>query len=195
MHTRAAACRPVVAIALAIMLPTITGAQSRRDGESILAAGTKVRFELGEGGRREARVISLRGDTLHARQSGGGQTAYPVASIRKLEAVRGRHRPILKGVLIGTGIGVVVGGVAGAASYKPCDTTESLGCILASQSRGEEAAAGAVVVGVAGLLIGGIVGLIPRDRWERVATDGTAVRVSARRLPHGAQGFGLAVVY
>ena len=195
MRTCAAACPLVVTIALAISLPAIAGAQTRSDDQSILASGTKVRFELAEGGRREARVISLRRDTLRAIPRGGSEMAYPLASMRKLEAVNGRRRPILKGVLIGTGIGVVVGGVAGAASYKPCDSTESLGCILASQSRGEEAAAGAVVVGVAGLLLGGIVGLIPRDRWERVATDGTAVRVSARRLPHGAQGIGLAVVY
>lgn len=195
MRTCAAACRLVVTIALAIVLPAIADAQNTREDESILTSGTKVRFEVGEGGRREARVISFRRDTLRAVQSGGSEMAYPVETIRKLEAVNGRRRPILKGVMIGTAIGVVVGGLAGAASYEPCESTEFFGCLLTPESRAQQAAVGAVLAGVSGLVIGGIVGLIPRDRWEPVALDGRSVRVGARRLPRGAQGIGLAVVY
>lgn len=172
------------------------GAPALRAQESAVAPGTKVRFELRTGERLEGRVISLRPEALEAGLPTNGATArYPLTDIAKLEVVSGRHRPVLRGLLVGTGAGVVLGGAIGAMTYEPCESTEFLGCLLEPESRMQSAAMGGVLLGVAGLIVGGVQGLIPRDRWQRVQVDGSAVRLNLRALPGSGTGIGLALAF
>ena len=50
-----------------------------------------------------------------------------------------------------------------------------------------------IIYGVVGLIGGGVVGLFPRDRWQRVAPDGSAVRFTQHSLPGGGHGVALAL--
>ncbi len=182
----------VVTSILTLGLIFHAGALALPAQESRVAPGTRVRFELRSGERYDGRVISLGRDSLEAGFPPNGVAArYPLGNISKLEVVSGRRRPVLRNALIGSAVGVVVGGVVGAASYEPCE----LGCWIGPNSAGESAALGAVVLGVPLLLVGGALGLIPRDRWERVPLDGNAVRFNLRTLPAGGHAVGLALAF
>ena len=195
MRARTVSCRAIGPIVLAMFLPVLCGAQSAPSRQSSLPSGTRIRIEMRDGVRHEGSVVALGRDTLRVIWPGTTETALRVADIQKLEYMSGRRRRVRRSLLIGTVGGVALGTAAAAMTYKPCESTEFLGCLLAPDSRSEQAAAGALLGGVTGLVIGGVAGLIPRDRWERVRLDGSVVHLRTRTLPHGAQGLGLAVAF
>jgi hypothetical protein len=164
--------------------------------QSAVAPGTKVRFQLRSGDRLEGRVISLGPEGLEAEFAKFGVTAkHPLTDIAKLEVVSGRHRPVFRGVVVGTGIGLALGGAIGAMTYSPCESREFLGCLLAPTGRAQSAAMGATLLGAAGLVVGGVQGLFPRDQWERLHVDGNIVRFNMRALPRRGTGIGLALAF
>ena len=59
----------------------------------------------------------------------------------------------------------------------------------------QSAAMGATLLGLAGLVVGGVQGLIPRDQWQRVQVDGNVVRFNMRALPSSGTGIGLALAF
>ena len=195
MYARTVASRAIGSIVLAMCLPLLAGAQSASSSQSRLPSGTRIRFEMRNGARHEGRLVALSPDTLRATWLGATETAIPVSEVQKLEVMSGRRRRVTRSLLIGTGVGAALGTVAGAMTYKPCETTEFLGCFMEPKSRGESAALGALLAGVTGLVVGGVVGLVPRDRWERVRLDGGVVQFRTRALPHGAQGLEVAVSF
>jgi len=141
-------------------------------------------------------VISMGREVLETGLSTDGVSVkYPLTDIARLEVSSGRYRPVLRGLAVGTGVGVILGGAGGALTYSPCESTEFLGCLLAPESRTQSAAMGAVVLGALGLVVGGLQGLIPRDRWQRVQVDGNAVRFNMRALPRSGTGIGLALAF
>ena len=125
----------------------------------------------------------------------GAETAFRVSDIQKLEVMSGRRRSVTKSLLIGTGAGVVLGSAIGAMTHEPCESTETLGCILEPENRSQSAALGGLGGALMGLVVGGVVGLVPRERWERVRLDGRVARLDTRMLPDAAQGLGLAVAF
>ena len=195
MRVRTVTRRAIGSIALAMFVPVFGGAQSAPSSESRLPSGTKIRFEMRDGVRHEGRVVALSRDTLRAIRTGATETAFRVSDIQKLDAMTGRHRKVLRSMLIGTGAGVVVGAVLGAATHEPCESTEPLGCLLAPETRAQSAGLVALGGGILGFLVGGVAGMIPRDRWERVRLDGNVVHLRTRTLPDGAQGLGVAVAF
>lgn len=196
MRACVAARRTIGPIVLAMFLPVIGSAQATDSNDSRLPSGTRIRFELRDGAKHEGQVVALRGDTLRAVWPGSVESAHHVTDIRKLEASRGRHRSVRRGLLIGTGAGVVLGTALGALTHEPCVSEEEfLGCLLAPQTRAQSAALGAVGGGLLGLVIGGGIGLIPRERWQRVRLDGGVVQLRTRTLRDGTQGVGLAVAF
>jgi len=108
-------------------------------------------------------------------------------SIAKLEVSQGRRRPVLRDATIGFVGGASVGAIIGALSYKQPD--------IIVGNRSDAMWLGAFLGGVPGLLIGGIVGLVPRDRWQRVNVDGNVVRFNMRALPRSGTGIGLALAF
>ena len=195
MRARAAARRTIGPIVLAMFLPVIGNAQATSSNESRLPSGTRIRVELRDGAKHEGQVVALRRDTLHAIWPGSVESAIQVSDIRKLEASSGRHRSVRRSLLIGTGVGVVLGTAIGALTHEPCEPETEFGCFLAPETRGQSAALGALGGGVAGFVVGGVFGLIPRERWERVRLDGGVVHLRTRMLRDGTQGVGLAVAF
>ena len=95
-----------------------------------------------------------------------------MASFTRVEVQRSRPRiaGAGRGLLIGGGIGAAAGAVIRYLTYEECESEVLFGCLLAAESRGEEAMYSAVVLGI----LGGIVGLIggsasPGERWKSVS--------------------------
>jgi len=153
-----------------------------------VAAGTKLRFELRNGERHEGRVVSLGADGLEAAFPKIGTTArYSLADIARMEVVSGQRRPVMRGATIGFVAGASVGAVIGALSYDKPDFIVG--------KRSDAAWLGAFLLGLPGLVVGGVQGLFPRDRWQEVRLDGGAPRFNVRSLPAGGSGVGLALAF
>ena len=184
--------RCTVSFALAVLLTGIGGVPVRAQ-QSALSPGTKIRVQLRSGARHHGRVVKTDHDTLLAEWAGGSTAAFPVSDILQFEAVTGRHRSVRRKAAVGGVIGASLGAIGGAVFYKPCETTEFAGCFLAPKGRAESAQVNGAIYGVIGLVGGGVVGLFPRDRWQRVTPGGNGVRFTHHSLPGGGRGIGLAL--
>jgi hypothetical protein len=154
--------------------------------QAAVAAGAKLRFELRNGERHEGRVISLGADGLEAARN-GVSARYPLADIARMEVVSGHHRPVMRGATIGFVAGASLGAVIGALSYDKPD--------IIVGKRSDAAWLGAFLLGLPGLVVGGVQGLFPRDRWQEVRLDAGAPRFNVRSLPAGGSGVGLALAF
>jgi len=178
----------VLPFILALCVITIAVAPVLPAQQSAVAPGTPVRFELRNGERHEGAVISLGSSGLVTGVPKTGSTAtYPLSDIAKLEVSQGRRRPVLRDAAIGLIGGGSIGAILGAMSYERPD--------LFVGNRTDAALFGAFVGGVPGLVVGGIVGLVPRARWQRVNVDGNVVRFNMRPLPRSGTGIGLALAF
>jgi hypothetical protein len=188
VRARTATARLVAIVAIALALPA-AGAQSSGESATPLVRGTKVRVELRDGSMYEGRVVTFEHDTLVTEHDPPSELTTPLRQIARLERANGRHRPIAQGAIVGALTGGALGAILGARSFSDDGDDLVIG------SRGAAAALGGVLLGVPGLVIGTVVGLIPRDRWERVPLEPRVVRLDLRALPHGAHGVGLAIAF
>jgi hypothetical protein len=102
--------------------------------------------------------------------SGGARTADTVmlarTAVRRFDVQRGTHRNAWNGLGLGLLSGGAIGGIVGAATYKPCNQTGFLACVMLPKSTGESAAWGGAAGGALGLVVGTLVGaFIVTDRW------------------------------
>jgi hypothetical protein len=152
-----------------------------------LRPGTRVRITTRDGEKpRVTTVVAHNGDTLLVRSPEFNTLPLPLDQISRLEVSTGRHRNVAKGMVLGTGIGGTVGGLLGAVTYQPCESTEFMGCFLAPKDRQESAVMGGVVGGVLGFVIGSLAGLARHDDWKQVPLDARRVSATVRPRGHGA---------
>ena len=112
----------------------------------------------------------------------------PIASVTRFEVSRGRKSKTLSGMGIGAAIGVGTGAILGAIATSGECLFESDPC------PGAGAVAGAVLLGVPGLLVGTIVGALTKsDRWEEVPLDQLRVSIAPQR--DGSFGLGFSVAF
>ena len=156
-------------VLLLIGLVTFSGQLSAQTVSSI-EAGDRVRIESEEVSG-EFTVPAVQADTLSIPR-GAGLVKVRISQLRGLEVLRRRSalQGAGRGFLIGGGIGAAAGAVIGYYTYEECETDVPLGCLLAAESRGEEAMFGAVLLGMLGGLGGLLVGSeSPGGRWEEVS--------------------------
>jgi hypothetical protein len=123
-----------------------------------------VRGTLAHGDVMAITIASERGD----------QITVPIASLTKLEVVVDKRRNTLKGLLLGTAVGLV-GGFADKPHPEDCGSSTGNFC-----SRGESLA----YIVPSGALLGAVVGaFIKSDRWTPVSLD--ALRRPAASTVHG----------
>ncbi|MCH7717632.1 MAG: hypothetical protein IH876_16010 [Gemmatimonadetes bacterium] len=116
------------------------------------------------------------------------QLAVSLASVKRLEVVRGRKSNAATGAGIGLVVGMVAGAVIGYASYEECEGF----CMFAPAGRGETAVFGAALFGLGGIVFGALIGASSKtDRWEEVPLD--RLRVSLGPQRDGSFGFGASV--
>jgi hypothetical protein len=115
----------------------------------------------------------------------------PLSYLARLEVSRGRKSNALKGLLIGSVVGVGVGAALGIwGASRPTSTSEAVWCYEGTAAC---AAVGGLVVGAAGGLVGlGIGALSKTERWEEVPLDRLRVSVVPQR---GGFGIGARIVF
>ncbi len=174
----------VGAIAFAFCVAPAMGQSS-----SVLATGKRVRISAPtlDPSQQIGRVTSATADSIEFRSDAQPYTrAIAIADLTSLDVSGGQRTHRGRDAGYGSLIGAVVGGVAGAASYKD----PGPGCFIFCETRGEDTVAGAIVGGVTGALIGWfIVGSFDKsERWVPLrsptkvsispASRGVALRLS-----------------
>lgn len=163
---------------LSSVLMTFAGGELVAQDLHSLQQGVRIRIQPNEGHSMVGSFLGVRNDSLRLLREGADSSfrSYPLAGIRNVDVSRGQSR-VRGGVasgIYGLVIGGVVGAVLGALSYsKPSEVTGSRGelfggCFVLC-SRGSQAAAAGVLVGVSGMLVGSIYGVVQsRENWEKV---------------------------
>jgi hypothetical protein len=175
------------------------GERIRVKGE--LTAPTKTKYgEIETATTTEKGTVAwVRADTIGfrvdgGRQDGSGLVAVPLGHIERLDKSVGEHRNTVTGLWIGALSGAALGAATMAIATPTHCNAASFGAAVACglyNNPGTNAAAGAIVGGAAGLVLGAGIGtLIKTEKWARVpGYPIPAVTVVA--LPHGV-GYGLA---
>jgi len=127
------------------------------------------------------------GDTLFVRPGNGAPVfAVTPQEGRKILFYNGRRASVGRGMLIGTGVGVLGGAILGFATGSDCSGGEWL-CF----DRGTMAAAGGVTLGAAGLVVGLIAGAMSsHEVWT--SEQPVSVRPVAGPAGHG-MGVGVSI--
>lgn len=176
----------LVALVLAFDSSTAT-AQSGGAGTATLGAGTRIRVTAAPPVTATTGVVvSHTADTLVLRTDAHGNTiAVPVAQVTRLDVRGGPRTRKLLGASIGLLVGAGAGALVGQSSVDESSCTGSLVCGDSFAASG-----GAVVGGLAGLLVGTMAGSWSTERWNPVAgTPIAGARVGLTRVP----GSGLAL--
>jgi hypothetical protein len=188
MPTLIARLRPLVlGITLIALGPPEYGAAQA--GLASLAPGAHVRVTATSLGptARTARVVTASADTLVVRpdDAHGFDVTLPRAEITQLDLSVGRRTRKTRLALVGSGVGMVVGLIAGAVSYSdPCETNPAVCAGWFYETRGGDMFGGAV----AGALLGAVAGAIAGQVWATeqwmphpLGTHGAALRVLPER--------------
>ncbi len=158
--------------------------------------GDRVRVTAPDLGlyKQAGRLEALRADTLVVAVADSTMT-FPVASVTRLELSRGQKSHGLAGALIGGLVGAASGAILGYADGDdpPCRESGWFACWGETRlTAKEKARAGAIVLGIVGVVVGRIVGANTKtDKWEEVPVD--RVRVSLGPQRDGRFGFGASV--
>jgi hypothetical protein len=139
-------------------------AEPESAGPPTISVGSRVRFEAPTlaSKRIEGTVIGLDEKALVVRRHDREPQTVSREAITHLEVSTGRRRQVLRGMLIGTGIGVLGMGVICSGRYDEC--------------------AEASPVAMAGALLGtGIGALVKSDRWTAVPLDRVRVTLTPAR--------------
>ena len=157
----------LMVLATAFLAPVVADAQA-----PAVVAGTRVRVTAPSIALRRhvTTILDVRDDSIVFGVSDDSRSVA-LSDVTALEVSTGKHRRFLRNAGLGLGIGVIVGAVAGAATYEECVSTELFGCLFVPESRAQSAAEGAIGLGAVGLLAGAVVGVLRRtDRWVSVDT-------------------------
>lgn len=152
-------------IAIALCLTsTVVSAQRVTD----IDKGVRVRITSSHGKTFSGSLVAASAESVTVLKDGAPVIrTTPSSDIARLEVSTGRHRgmgALLKGA-IGLGIGVAGGALLGAASYSERSPSCFFDC-----TRGQAAAFGASLGGVAGLVFGTIVGVATgHESWTAVS--------------------------
>jgi len=164
-----------------LLLPDPARAQERPEAVSPAVVGSRVRVKAPTAvqGRVEGSLVEIDETSLTVSKDDRVPVKIPRQAVTEFEVSRGRHRRVLKGMLIGAGIGLAVGMAAPGTACFGCSSTPTTSDRLAFGGQG--ALVGAASGAGIGALVKGVV-------WHRVPLD--RVRVSVAPLPrHGLELF------
>jgi hypothetical protein len=192
---------PAVAIALALSALPSSAVWSQAVGGSAaarlgIAPGTRVRLLTANYGDAPqiGTVAAVHGDSIVLRREHQGDSStIAFAQMARLDVSQGRHAHPFAGLGIGVAGGAVAGAVVGLAAYQTSSCalpTLGFGCGLRVLGPGNNAAAGAVLGGAAGALIGLVTGsFIHTERWHTQSLspllEHTRVGVTLMPSPQG----------
>lgn len=131
-----------------------------------LQQGARIKIEGNHGRGKVGTFMGVSNDSLQFLRDGesSSATAIHLGEVKSVQVSRGRSRSsgLLVDGLIGTAVGIGVGGILGAATYRGIPN-----CSICSAS--DAAVIGAVVGGAGGLIVGSVYGVSRgREVWESV---------------------------
>ena len=153
-----------IVMVLAVVPFTIATAQSHRAAWP-LDSGSRVRIQapIFSGQEQQATVLRTDGDTLHFQPwRGAGSNVVGVNDITRIDVHQGTHGRKLKGALIGFAL---AGGVTAAITAATWKRSPGLSIDF---GRGGDAALAGFFAGMAGGVVGLLVGAIETDTWVPV---------------------------
>lgn len=166
---------PVVAfLTCMLLLPCEVKSQEQAQAAPI-ALGTRVRILAPTvvGKRIEGMVVEIDEKSLLVGMDDRAPLRVPRQAITQLEVSMGKHRRVLKGAIIGAGIGAAMM-VLGASTLGQLDGSSS-------DSTGEVAYGLAVGLG-GGAIWGAAIGaMVKRDRWSRIPPERVRVNLAPTR--------------
>jgi hypothetical protein len=160
--------------AIGLALPVLAAAQTAGNPEWPVQAGSRVRIlspVLGDE-RQTVTVVSSTSDALVYRQNAqAAPQTLNSGAITRLEISTGTRAHKAKGALIGLLAGAAVGGILGYATWQrpTCkDPNNSFGCIAIDFGPGFDAAVLGGLAGIAGTIVGALIGTHQTDSWVPV---------------------------
>jgi hypothetical protein len=163
---------PRLLLVLAPFTLAVPADGTAQTGPTSLSSGARVRVRAASLGptARTARVVTAGADTIVVRpdDASGFDVTLPRAEITQLDVSEGRRTRKARMALVGSGVGSVVGYIAGAASFSdPCKTEPAVCAGFFYETRGSDAFAGALAGALLGAAAGAITGqLWKTDRWR-----------------------------
>lgn len=124
------------------------------------------------------RIVSTTRDTVVFRSERYPVTrSLAVSEISAVDVSLGQRRQTARGAGIGLLSGVVIGAVAGYATFEPCEGW----CLFGPSTRSGSVALSATAGGLLGLVAGTTIGFLRKtEKWKRVRTN-TTIGVSPYR--------------
>lgn len=182
------ACWAALVALGAIGLPAPASAQGD------VAHGTRVRVRHVGGRPMVGTLVAISSDSVRVRTIEAGDVTLPAGNVIALERSLGRERRFWRNFGL-TAVGFAVsGGILGAVTYEPCESTGFLSCLMVPASQGEAFLYGAAFGTVIGVPVGALVGYAARnERWAPVDGFGGERRVSVR--PIFGQGVGVSATF
>jgi hypothetical protein len=179
-------------------LPVVVGLACLMPGAGVaqepvpVAVGTRVRLTFASSNQRvRGTVLSLDGDSIGVQAASPGTgtaSRFALQGVKRMEVSVGRHHPVGKSILLGTGIGAATGVLIGLV-VPLCEPSGGwFDCFLEPTTRSEAVETGAVLSGFGGLVIGAIVGAIGHEKWAPGTLPGWRPIIAARR-----SGFALGI--
>ncbi|MDQ3673522.1 MAG: hypothetical protein M3365_03990 [Gemmatimonadota bacterium] len=155
-----------------------------------LESGARVRLTTASiPARQVMRIVSATDDAIVVRSERDAETrTLARTEITAMDVSTGQRRHTLRGAGIGALAGAAAGALAEYSTYEECEGI----CFFEPTSRGGAATAGAVVGGVAGLLVGTTIGfLLKSESWQRVQPN---ARIRIAPVP-GRRGVSVAYAF
>ena len=177
--------RPARRACLAALLALGTvGIPTPASSQADVPHGTRVRVRHAGGRPMVGTLLVISGDSVRVRTVEAGDVALPAGSVIALDRSLGRGRRFWRNFGL-TAMGIAAsGGILGAVTYEPCESTGFLSCLMAPDSHGDAFLYGAAFGSVIGIPVGALVGYaVESERWAPVEGFGdTKRRVSVRPI-------------
>lgn len=162
----------ILLVTIAAASPSLASAQD----VASLRQGVRVEVTTKGGKAQTGTLLSLTSDSLtFARDSRANATAsIGIGNMSSVRVSQGRSSGggAMRSGLIGSGIGILAGGVLGAMMYTKPESCPDAYCFITNGlygSRGNLAAAVGVAGGAAGLIVGSVYGAVTgREKWKDV---------------------------
>lgn len=158
----------IVCLVFVGVFAATAGAQEPRTVPSGVQAGARVRASSRGADTVIGRVLGVNGDTLRVLRDRTPDTAsVAISRLATLDLSTGRYKRRWTGAPYGLFVGAALGAALGAATYrKQTCAPSTLFCDVGGREL--DVAAGAVLLGGVGTVVGAVVGAGTADRWQRV---------------------------
>lgn len=163
----------LIAAALLQAIPVSASAQPT------VTPGSRVRVirTLGSEVMQVGVLEQITPDSVVVRDARNSRSVWPMSADYRLDVSMGRHRRVLRGVLIGGASGALGGALIGVAADQDADRRHQSTCMTNDSGEclwgdrwfdGLEIGFGAGIGTGVGILVGGIIGAVPHERWRAV---------------------------